>query len=103
MAGVRPFVEADIAAVADLIWRVMHGRQGKSPSSLKNYLSELYLRNPWRDDGIVSHVYTDAEGKITGFFGAVPRRMTVQGRKIRLAFGSNFVMDPGSRASMAAI
>ena len=103
MVGVRPFVEADAPPVADLVWKVLHERQGTSPPSMKQYFSELFLRNPWRDDGIASHVYEDAQGKIVGFFGAVPRRMSFQGKTIRLAFGSNFVMEPGSRASMAAI
>ena len=103
MAGIRPFVDADVAPVADLVWRVLHTRQGTPPSSLKVYFSELFLHNPWRDEGINSHVYEDAQGKIVGFFGAVPRQMSIKGKTIRLAFGSNFVMDPGSRASMAAI
>lgn len=103
MVGVRPFSEADAPPVADLVWKVLHERQGPAPPSLRRYFSELFLHNPWRDDGIVSHVYEDAQGRIAGFFGAVPRRMSFQGKTIRLAFGSNFVMEPGSRASMAAI
>ena len=103
MAGVRPFQESDIVPVADLVWRVLHAQQGGSPASLKDYFSELFLRNPWRQDGIISYVYEDSQGTLVGFFGAVPRRMTIKGRTISLAFGSNFVMDPSSRASMAAI
>jgi hypothetical protein len=103
MTGVRRFVETDVAPVADLVWKVMHGRQGVSPSIMKDYFSELFLQNPWFDEGITSHVYEDDRGKIVGFFGAVPRRMTIHGKTIRLAFGSNFVMDPASRTSMAAI
>lgn len=103
MAGIRPLIDADVPRVADLIWNVLHGHKGGAPSSLQNYVQDLFLRNPWFDEGIVPRVYEDAQGKIVGFFGAVPRRMTLQGKPIRLAFGSNFVMDPGSRASMAAI
>ena len=29
--------------------------------------------------------------------------MNIQGKRIRLAYGSNFIMDPGSRTTMAAI
>jgi len=103
MAGLRPFSEGDVPAVADLVWRVLHERPGSSPSSLKTYFEELFFRNPWRDEGIVSRVYEDAQGCVRGFFGAVPRRMTIQGQQIRLAFGSNFVLDPESRSSMAAM
>jgi hypothetical protein len=103
MPGLRPFCENDIPPVADLIWKVLHERRGAAPSSLRTHLGELFLHNPWLDEGIVSRVFEDSQGKIAGFFGAVPRRMTYQGSTIRLAFGSNFVMDPESRVSMAAI
>jgi hypothetical protein len=103
MPGLRPFGESDIQPVADLIWKVLHERKGAAPASLHNHLGELFLRNPWLDEGIVSRVFEDSQGKIAGFFGALPRRMTLQGTTIRLAFGSNFVMDPESRVSMAAI
>ena len=103
MPGLRPFIENDVSPVADLIWKVLHERKGPAPSTLHTHLGELFLRNPWLDEGIVSNVFEDSQGKIAGFFGALPRRMTLQGNVIRLAFGSNFVMDPESRVSMAAI
>jgi hypothetical protein len=70
---------------------------------VKDYLEDLFLRNPWVEEDIVSLVCEDTGGKIVGFFGVVPRRMLYQGKSIRLAFGSNFVLDPESRASMAAM
>jgi hypothetical protein len=103
MAGLRAFVAGDVSAVSDLVWKVLHERQGPSPASLKTYFEELFLQNPWQDEGIVSRVYEDGEGKVRGFFGAVPRRMTLQGKPVRMAFGSNFVLDPECRASMAAM
>jgi hypothetical protein len=103
MAGVRSFEESDVPRVADLVWKVLHERPGSSPAKLQQYFSEVFLHNPWLEEGIPSKVYEDSEGKLVGFFGVVPRRMTYQGKVVRLAFGSNFVMDPESRASMAAI
>ena len=103
MPGIRPLVESDVPRVADLIWNVLHGQKGPAPASLQGYVLDLFLRNPWLDDGIVSRVYEDSSAKIVGFFGGVPRRMSIQGKQVRLAFGSNFVMDPESRATMAAI
>lgn len=103
MPGLRPFAESDIAPVADLIWKVLHGHQGAAPSSLRVHLQDLFFQNPWLDEGIVSRVFENSEGKLVGFFGAVPRRMSVQGKPIRLAFGSNFVVDPESRTTMMAI
>ena len=103
MPGLRPFVDGDISTVADLIWKVLHERKGPAPQTLHAHLGELFLRNPWLDEGITSNIFEDSQGKIAGFFGAVPRRMTYQGKVVRLAFGSNFVMDPESRVSMAAL
>lgn len=103
MPGIRPFAEDDIPQVADLLWRYLHGRQGASNPGLRVYLKELFFQNPWLDDGIVSRVHEGSDGQIAAFYGAVPRRMTLQGRSIRLAFGSNFVVDPNSRTSMAAL
>jgi hypothetical protein len=103
MAGLRTFANSDVDPVADLVWRVLHGQSGSAPSELKVYFDELFLRNPWRDDNIVSRVFENSEGRIVGFFGAVPRQMVLQGSPVRLAFGSNFVVDPSVRMSSAAI
>lgn len=103
MPGLRPIAESDVPRVADLVWKVLHGHKSAAPPSLREYLSDLFLHNPWLDQEIVSRVYEDADGKIVAFFGAVPRRMTFQGKPIRMAFGSNFVVDPESRVSMVAV
>lgn len=103
MPGVRPFVTGDIPAVADLVWRVLHEKTGTAPLALHAYFDELFLHNPWIEEGMQSYVYEDAQRRPIGFFGMVPRRMCLQGKPVRLAFGSNFVVDPGSRASIAAI
>lgn len=103
MAGIRTFVEADASRVADLVWKILHERQGSAPSSLKSYIDRLFLHNPWIDEDVSSLVYEDSEGTVTGFFGVVPRPMSIQGKTVRLAFGSNFVVEAGSRASFAAM
>src|ERR1700730_6248640 len=103
MGGLRPFAENDISPVADLIWKVLHERIGPAPPSLRTHLNDLFLHNPWMDDGIVSRVFENTQGKLLGFFGAVPRRMSIQGETIRLAFGSNLVVDPERRASVTAM
>ncbi len=103
MAGLRPFVEDDIPTVANLVWKILHTRIGSAPITLQDYLGDLFFHNPWRDEGIVSRVYEDGQGKIVGFFGAVARRMSISGKSVKLAFGSNFVVNPESRTTMAAI
>lgn len=103
MGGMRTFVEGDIPQVADLVWKVLHEKQGASPAGLRTYFKELFLENPWQENGIVSRVVENREGKIVAFFGTLARRMTFQGKTLRFAFGSNFVVDPASRSTMAAI
>lgn len=103
MAGIRPFVEADVSRVADLVWKVLHEQQGPAPSNMTAYIDKLFLRNPWIEQDVNSLVYEDSEGKVTGFFGIVQRPMLIHGKKLRLAFGSNFVVEAGSRASFAAM
>jgi hypothetical protein len=103
MPGIRPFTKSDTAVVASLISKVLHERKGPAPASLQNHLDELFLQNPWAETDIPSYVYEDSKGGLVGFFGILPRAMTLQGRRIRLAFGSNFVVDPENRSSMAAI
>lgn len=103
MPGIRTFVEADVSRVADLVWQILHERQGPAPPSLKRYVDRLFLHNPWIKEDINSLVYEDTEGNVTGFFGVILRPMSIQGKAVRLAFGSNFVVEAGSRASFAAM
>src|SRR5438445_12813981 len=103
MGGLRPFVESDIPSVSDLIWKVLHQRQGPAPPTLRVHLQDLFLHNPWIDDGIVSRVFENTQGKLLGFFGAVPRRMSIQGETIRLAFGCNLLVDSERRAAVSPL
>ena len=103
MGPIRPLVEDDIPQVADLNWEVLHGRDGPSPPELRSYLQELFFHNPWLDQALPSLVYENHKGKIVGFLGVVPRRMLVRGRPIQVAFGSNFVIHPDSRSTLAAL
>jgi len=79
MAGIRPLLEADVSTVSDLVWKVLHEQRGPAPPSLKAYIDQLFLRNPWVEESINSLVYEDSDGKIGGFFGVVPRPMSIQG------------------------
>jgi len=102
LSAVRPFAEDDVPQVADLNWRVLHDGEGPSPPALRSYFQELFLHNPWFDKALPSLVYED-KGKIVGFLGVVPRRMSVRGEPIRVAYGSNFVVDPNSRSTLAGL
>jgi len=100
--SVRQFEEHDIPLVADLYWRVMRERDESSPDDLQSNIHSLYFENPWIDGPQPSLVFDDG-GKITGFLGVVPRKMSMGGQSVKAAFGGNFVVEPGSRTSLAAL
>jgi hypothetical protein len=99
---VRPFTEDDIRPVADLYWTVQRERYGSSPVALRSSIHELYFKNPWIDGSQPSLVFDD-RGKVTGFLGVVPRRMSLGGQSVLTAFGGNFVVHPDSRTSLAGL
>jgi hypothetical protein len=99
---VRSFAPEDIPQVAELYWTVSRERRGAAPIELQSGMQELYFKNPWIDGPQPSLVFDD-NGKITGFLGVVPRRMSFGGRSVLTAFGGNFVVHPHSRATLAGL
>jgi len=99
---VRPFAEADIPQVANLYWTVMRERKGSPPPQVQSFLQELYFTNPWIDSSLPSLVFEEG-GEIGGFLGVVPRRMSLRGEPVRVAFGGNFVVRPGFRNTLAGL
>jgi len=99
---VRPLAEADIPQVADLYWKVLREREGPTPPAVQAFLKELYFTNPWIDPAIPSLVY-DEKGTIAGFLGVVPRKMSLKGEPVRIAFGGNFAVRPDFRSTLAGL
>jgi hypothetical protein len=64
-------------------------------------LRELYFTNPWIDGEKPSLVYEGKGEKIVGFLGVVPRKISLGGQTIRVAFGGNFVVHPEGRSHLA--
>ena len=97
---VRAFTKEDIPQVADLHRRVNRTADHTSAElldSYRTYFTQIFLDDAWRDDDTKSLVYEEAGGRITGFFGAVARRMSFKGEAIRVTVGSQVVVDPSSR------
>jgi hypothetical protein len=99
--SVRPLAEADLPQVTELFWRHMRRGEGPIPPQLQPTFRDLYFTNPWIDGTIPSLVYEDKDGKIIGFLGVVVRRMLLGEQTIRIAFGGNFVVQPGTRSNLA--
>ena len=100
--SVRPFAEADIPRVVDLYWRFMRRREGSAPAELRPLFHQLYFENPWVDPSYPSLVYEGKNGEVVGFLGIIARKMSLCGRPFRVAYGGNFIVDPGARATLAA-
>jgi ribosomal protein S18 acetylase RimI-like enzyme len=99
---VRPLAEADIPQVADLYWKVLRERTSPTPPAVQVFLKELYFTNPWIDPAIPSLVY-DEKGTIAGFLGVVPRKMSLKGVPVRIAYGGNFAVHPEFRSTLAGL
>jgi len=99
---VRPLAEDDIPQVADLYWTVLRNRRTPTPPAVRSFLQELYFTNPWIDASLPSLVYVQ-KGTIAGFLGVIPRKMSLRGEPIRIAFGGNFVVHPQFRNTLAGL
>lgn len=101
---IRPFNRDDIPQIAALHQRVfgVNGRPFRGPvtseqlDAYTTYFEGTFLQNPWYDDALPSLVSEDPKGKIMGFLGVLPRRMTFRGRPITIAVSSQFIVDPGT-------
>jgi hypothetical protein len=97
---VRAFTREDIPQVADLHRRVTRSAAHASPElldSYRAYFTQIFLDDAWRDNDTESLVYEEADGRITGFCGAVSRRMSFKGQAVRVKIGSQVVVDASSR------
>jgi hypothetical protein len=106
MSHVRPFVEDDIPQVAHLHEKVIvpDARSPRSgPDPHRAYFSRVFLDNPSREAGIPSLVYEEDDGRVVGFLGVLPRRMSMNGERFYAALGSQFVIDPASRTAIVAV
>jgi len=103
MAHVRPLVEGDIPAVAALHATVFGGGGGRDPQTLRAHLTEVFCRHPWHDGKFPSLAYEAAGGEIVGVLGVMRRPMSLNGRPIQVAISHDFMVDPRSRSTLAAM
>ncbi len=103
MGKVRPFVEDDIPIVADLYARVFPDSNPLPPQDLVSYFGEIFFHNPWYEKDLSSLIYQQSDGRIVGFLGVVPRRMLLNSRPIQVAICFHFMVEPGSRSTLAGV
>jgi hypothetical protein len=99
-ATVRPFVARDIAEVGELHRRVFRLSCDLTDEqwarAYREYFSDVFL-NPSLCDGAGASLVYERDGRIRGFLGVMTRRMSFNGRPVRMAVCSQFAVDPGER------
>jgi hypothetical protein len=103
---VRAFAEGDIPQVASLHQAVFkpYERQARDGRNGHHaYFKSVFLDNPWRDPDLTSLVYEEADGRISGFLGVVPRRMSIRGQQLQAAISTQFIVAPESRNALIAV
>ncbi|MHC1550431.1 hypothetical protein [Phyllobacterium sp. K27] len=81
---VRNLASRDIPAVAAMFLRTFKPAHATLPSSLADYLSELYL-DPNNTTNIISQVHIRGDGVLSGFIGALPLKMTFANASLQAA------------------
>jgi hypothetical protein len=93
MGQIRVCVPEDMPRVADLFQAIFLGLPGPAPSSLQQYMLELFFKAPWHDPELPSHVYIASDGEVGGFIGAIPLRMSFRGKPIRAALATSLMVE----------
>lgn len=103
MGAVRAMEDRDLPQVAALYERVVGLKTCRDRERLRERLMRVFVNHPWRDQRIPSRVYEEPDGSIVGCLGVVPRPMTLNGRPVTAAISHSFLVQPSSRASLAAL
>jgi hypothetical protein len=90
---IRVCVPEDMPRVADLFQTIFRGLSRPAPSSLQQYLLELFFKPPSHDPELPSLVYVGSDEAVGGFVGVIPLRMSFRGKPIRAALGSSFMVE----------
>lgn len=93
MSDIRACAADDIPAVARLFQSAFRDPSARPPPALERYLHELFLGHPWRDPQTASRVFVGEDGRVRGFIGVLPLRMSFHGRPLRAALASSLVVD----------
>lgn len=93
MSGIRPAVDADIPAVADMFQRILRKVERPVPPALETYLGDLFGDAARTDPELVSKVHVRGDGRVSGFLGVLPLPMEIGGRQIRAAVCGTFMVD----------
>lgn len=97
MNHVRSLVADDIPALAELHAAVFSECSDLTMEERQSYLRQVFLESPWHGQRLSSLVSEDEHDGVVGFLGVVPRPMSLSGRSITAAVGSQFMVAPNHR------
>src|SRR5437879_6082897 len=97
-AHIRQFTEDDIPQVARIHQLAFLLPASAPLRAYHEYFTQVFLQNPVGESPLPSLVYEEDDGKVAGFVGIVPRRVTVNGRHFQAVVSSQFIVDPSSHA-----
>src|SRR3989304_9035688 len=87
----------DVPAVARLFQATFRDA-GEAPSpALNAQLERIIFAHPWRDAELGARVYIGEDGELTGYMGAIPARMSLNGRPIQAAIASSLMVAEPAR------
>jgi hypothetical protein len=97
MSGIRPLAREDLLQVASLYESISRSGSGMPPQGLASYFERTLLDHPWIDPDIPSLVYLDDQGAVRGFIGSHVRRLSLDGKPVRMACSGQLMSDPAVR------
>lgn len=88
----RALRHEDLPALVALRRAVFQHSERPDDAQLTAYMERVFLQSPWADDELPSLVYEDAEGRVGGFLGIIPRRMMFKGESLRIAVATQLMV-----------
>ncbi|MEJ3652813.1 hypothetical protein WEH80_07490 [Actinomycetes bacterium KLBMP 9759] len=95
--GIRPYAPGDSAQAIALHRKTLTDGEALTPAAdafMTGFYERVLFDNPWADPTLPSLVYEDAQGRVAGFLGVLPRQMTFRKRPLSAALITRFSVDP---------
>lgn len=99
---IRPFQRDDIPRVLELFRAAFLNNGNHAPAGLESYFDRAIFQNPWYDEELPSYVHAKDDGSIDGFVGVQPKRLSLRGRRLRVAVATKLMVSPGAGPLVAA-
>ncbi len=106
MDNIRACRPDDIGRIVELHQRAHWAsplRVQRDNAYLQRFYTKLLFENPWLDERLPPLVSEDTGGRIVGFLGRIPRRMTFDNHEIVVAVATRLVVDQEHPSPFAAI